>query len=532
MLLHVFRHVDADHRALVVEQKFGERPRQFRLADAGRPQEQARADRPVRVLQTGAGAADRIRHGDDRFVLTDDALPQLLFHVQQLVALACEHLLDRDPGPARHDGGDVLLGHRLFEHARLLGRLDLFELALELGDDAVGQLAGPAPVAAALHDFKFGARLVELLLLPLRAGQFFLFGLPLRGQLGRALLQLRQLVLEPLQPLARGRIALLLERLALDLELNDAAVELVDRLGLRIDLHPQPRGGLVHQIDRFVGQEAVGDIAVRQGRGGDQRRIGDAHAVVQFVFFLDAAQDRDRVLDRRLGDIKRLEAPRQRRVLLDILAVLVERGGADAMQLAARQGRLQHVRGVHRPFGLAGADQRVQLVDEQDDLAGGGGDLRQYRLQALLEFAAIFGAGDHRPQIKRQQAFVLQAFGHVAVDDAQRQSLDDRGLADPGLADQHRVVLGPARQDLDRAADLVVAADDRVELAFARRRGQIAGIALQGVIALLGRRAVGLAALAQALDRGIEVLRVYPGLCQRLSRPRYPAPTPTPAAAA
>ncbi len=42
---------------LVVEQKQRERLGQFRLADAGRPEEHERADRPVRVLQTRAGAA-------------------------------------------------------------------------------------------------------------------------------------------------------------------------------------------------------------------------------------------------------------------------------------------------------------------------------------------------------------------------------------------------------------------------------------------------------------------------------------------
>ena len=65
-------------------------------------------------------------------------------------------------------------------------------------------------------------------------------------------------------------------------------------------------------------------------------------------------------------------------------------------------------------------------------------------------------------------ALVLQPLGHVAADDALRQPFDDRGLADAGLADQHRVVLGAARQHLDDAADLLVAADDRVELALAR----------------------------------------------------------------
>ena len=55
-------------------------------------------------------------------------------------------------------------------------------------------------------------------------------------------------------------------------------------------------------------------------------------------------------------------------VLLDVLAVLVERRRADRPQLAAGQRRLEQVAGVHRALGLAGADDRVQLVDEQDDL--------------------------------------------------------------------------------------------------------------------------------------------------------------------
>ena len=40
--------------------------------------------------------------------------------------------------------------------------------------------------------------------------------------------------------------------------------------------------------------------------------------------------------------------------------------------------------------------------------------------------------------------------GHVARDDALREPLDDRGLADARLADQHRVVLGAAREHLHR----------------------------------------------------------------------------------
>ncbi len=64
-----------------------------------------------------------------------------------------------------------------------------------------------------------------------------------------------------------------------------------------------------------------------------------------------------------------LEAARQGGVLLHVLLVLVEGGGADAAQFAARQRGLQHVGGVDGAFGSARADQRMQLVDEADDFA-------------------------------------------------------------------------------------------------------------------------------------------------------------------
>ncbi len=49
---------------------------------------------------------------------------------------------------------------------------------------------------------------------------------------------------------------------------------------------------------------------------------------------------------------------------------------------------------------------------------------------------------------------VAQELGHLVLDDALGQPLDDRGLADAGLADQDRVVLLAPAEDLDDALDL------------------------------------------------------------------------------
>src|SRR6185312_9816951 len=154
-----------------------------------------------------------------------------------------------------------------------------------------------------------------------------------------------------------------------------------------------------------------------------------------------------------------LEAAFEGAVLLDVLAVLVERGGADALDLAAREGRLEDVGGVDGPFRAAGADQGVQLVDKQDRVLGPA-DLVHDRLDAFLELTAVFRAGDHHGEVEDDDALVAQKLGDVAVDDQLGQPFDDGGLADAGLTEEDRVVLGTATEHLDDALDLVLAADD------------------------------------------------------------------------
>ncbi len=56
----------------------------------------------------GTGTPNRIGHRAYRLVLPDHARMQRVFHVQELFALAFEHLRHRDAGPARDHLGDLL----------------------------------------------------------------------------------------------------------------------------------------------------------------------------------------------------------------------------------------------------------------------------------------------------------------------------------------------------------------------------------------------------------------------------------------
>ena len=73
---------------VVVEQELGEGPGELGLADAGRAEEQERADRPARVAEPGPRAPDGVRHGLDRLVLADDPPVEAVLHLDELLELA------------------------------------------------------------------------------------------------------------------------------------------------------------------------------------------------------------------------------------------------------------------------------------------------------------------------------------------------------------------------------------------------------------------------------------------------------------
>ncbi len=150
------------------------------------------------------------------------------------------------------------------------------------------------------------------------------------------------------------------------------------------------------------------------------------------------------------------------------------------------------------PDDSAGFSRLVDLVDEEDRV-GVVDQLLQDRLQALLEVAAILGAGEERAHVERVHLALGEDLGHLVVDDALGEALGDGGLADAGFAHQERVVLAPAAEDLHDTLELRLAADERVDLAVDGELVQVLREALERAAGLrLGRLGLALAFLARA----------------------------------
>ena len=489
MLLHVFGHIDAYHRPVIVKEKFGKSARRLGFSDAGRTQEHEHPDRPVAVLQARAGTPDGIRNALQCGILADDSSAQQLFHPDQLLDLALQHLGHGNAGPFRDNLCNVLFVDLFFQHPLVLLNLvqtsvRIFQPAFQLLDLSITDFRHPRVIALTLGLLLFHARLLNLLLQGADRLNQFLLALPPQLHLGGFFAKLAQFLFDQRQPLAGRRVVFLAQRLALDLQLNDLALHRLQIRRQRIDLHAQARRSFIDQVDRLVGQKTVGDVAMRQHRRGKDRGIFDLHAVVNFIAFLEAAQNGDRVLDGRLSDIGLLKPPLERFVFLDVLLVFVQRRCADASQITARQRGFQHVGGIDRPFGAAGADQRVKLVDKQDDV-GRFLNFLENRFQTIFELAAIFRTRNHRAQIQRHDPLALQRLGNITRNDASRQTLDDCGLSNARLADQDGIVFGAARQNLHHAPDLLVTPDHRIELALASQIRQVARIALERLIFFL-----------------------------------------------
>ena len=259
------------------------------------------------------------------------------------------------------------------------------------------------------------------------------------------------------------------------------------------------------RLTALSGSCRAGNVAVRQAHGRFERLVEHLDPVMLLENRRDAADHQNRLVLGRLLDLDDLEAPRQRGILLDVFLVLGPGGRGDRAQRAARQRRLEQVRRVAGAGGAAGADQRVRLVDEQDDRLGRRLDFVDHLAQAVLELAFHARAGLQQADVERVQRHVLQRRRHIASRQPQREAFDDRRLADAGLAGENRIVLTAAHQDVDDLPDLLVAAADRIDLALARLLGQVRRKALERFLLahLRGRhRVAGLARRRQRRSVG------------------------------
>ena len=121
----------------------------------------------------------------------------------------------------------------------------------------------------------------------------------------------------------------------------------------------------------------------------------------------------------------------------------------------------------------------MDLVDEHDGVWIVA-QLLDDALEALLEITAILGASQQGTHVQRIDVGLGENLRDVAFNNPPGQAFGNGRLADPGFADQQRIVLAPAAQGLDDAFKFLVAADQWVDLALQRQCVEVDRILLKG----------------------------------------------------
>ena len=264
-------------------------------------------------------------------------------------------------------------------------------------------------------------------------------------------------------------------RFLVPLGADDLAFVLLDFLDLLLNLDNLLRhvdvgqmhaaSHLIQGVNGLVWQVTVCDVPARERHTGVDGLVGVLDAVVFLVFVFDVVEDLGGLLNCGGFHHHLLETPLQGAVLLDVLAVFVQGGGSDALNLTAGQGWLEHVGCVQRSTCPTGAHDGVDFVDEQDDVRRLL-QLVHHRFHALFKLTTVLGARDKRSHIQRDNAFVEQHTAHLLLHDAQGQTFSNRGFPDAGFPHQNGVVLFAAAQNLADALNLFCPGDDGVEAPF------------------------------------------------------------------
>ena len=105
-------------------------------------------------------------------------------------------------------------------------------------------------------------------------------------------------------------------------------------------------------------------------------------------------------------------------------------------------------------------------------------------LEALLEVSTVLRAGQQGAQVEQVHDAVSDHLRHIGIHDALRQTLGDGGLAHARLADQERIVLAAATEDLDDALQFVFPTHQGIDGTCAGKIVQVAGESLQRALRL------------------------------------------------
>ena len=184
-----------------------------------------------------------------------------------------------------------------------------------------------------------------------------------------------------------------------------------------------------------------------------------------FILFLDILQYLKRFFGGGRFYYHLLETAFQGAILLNVLSIFIQGGGADTLYLSTRQSRLQHIGSIHRTGCGSCTYNSVNFVDEKDDIRIFL-QLVDYRTDTFLKLSAILRSGHNRGHIEHHNTLFKEDTRNFLLHNAQCQSFYDSRFSDTRFANQDRVVLFATAQYLRQTLYFTLTPYNRVQFTF------------------------------------------------------------------
>ena len=170
---------------------------------------------------------------------------------------------------------------------------------------------------------------------------------------------------------------------------------------------------LIEDVNCLVWQEAILDVTARKHNSSLDGSLGVVDVVVLLVAVLKAVNNGNGVIVIWLTDVDRLKTPLKCSVLLDMFTILLCRSCTNDLDFSTRQRWFQDGRGVDGALCGAGANDGVNLIDEEDVILGFF-QFSNNLLHAVLKLTAILRSRYQTCQVKRPDLLSAQDVRNVA----------------------------------------------------------------------------------------------------------------------
>ncbi len=204
--------------------------------------------------------------------------------------------------------------------------------------------------------------------------------------------------------------------------------------------------------------------------------------MVYFVTVFKTSKNGNRIFYSRFFYHNRLETAFQSRILFNILTVFIQCGRTDTMKLATSQHRLQHIAGIECTVCLTCTNNRMQLINKQDDLSITVLHILKNGFQTLFKFTTILRTCNQCTHIQCKNLLILQSVRNITIHNPLGKTFDNCSLTNTGFTDQNRVILRLTGKDTNHVPDLFITANHRIKLLFFCLLHKILTILLQGII--------------------------------------------------